>query len=70
MKEIVHLLNCVVKVVAKNMRTSCYFFNHLLFMFQPEVFVLPLVLYVDKTGIEVGVLWFYAILYWKRVEEN
>ena len=48
------------------MRCSKYYFNHLMFYFQPEVFIFPIALWIDKTGIQISTLWFNVVWYWEK----
>lgn len=51
------------------MKFSRYYFKHLLFYFQPSVLIFPICLWIDKTGIQIGILWFSAVWYWEKQED-
>lgn len=52
----------------KKIKTSYskYLFKHMLFYFEPDVLALPIVLYINKTGVQISTLWFSVVWYWKK----
>lgn len=49
----------------KEPRYSKYYFNHLMFYYQPDCIVFPVAMHIGEGGISINCLCFGIVWYWK-----